>query len=485
MSTRICVSVAEESTADAIDRMVDLAPVADLFEIRGDAMEEVDLLTLLRARVKPLLFCCRPRRLGGRHPGDESRRHLLLMEAARRGVDYVDLEDDSPFDDVAEEKAGRGLVVSHHDFDGMPDDLDSIYQRICARSADIAKIAVTPRGFGDVVRLVEFAIEVASSGGTPLVPIAMGPYGLLTRILAGRWKSPFTYAAPRTGSETAPGQVPADVLGELYRAREISAATRVYGLVGNDVSQSPSPAIHNRAFAAAGLDAVYVPFCAEALAPFLDAVPVLHLAGFAITRPFKRTVVSALQDVDGAAAAAGSVNTVVVEHGRLRGLSTDGTGVVEPLKQHTSLARKSVIVLGAGGAARAAAFALLKEGAYVKVLARKPAEALAVARELDCGSGTLGSLPQLTWDVIVNATPVGSGPLAKESLVPAEAHRPGSVVLDMVYEPAETRLLREARAAGCAVVTGREMLVAQAIPQFESWTGQRAPVEVMRQAVDA
>jgi 3-dehydroquinate dehydratase/shikimate dehydrogenase len=482
VTTRICVSLAEETTAAVIDRMVDLAPVADLFEVRGDLLAEVDLLTILRARTRPLLFTCRPGWAGGRWAGDEDRRRLTLLEAVRRGYDYVDVELESRMLDVAIEKSGNGLVVSHHDFEGTPEDLRPLYDAMCDHGADIVKIAVTPRGFADVARLVAFADAVADGGGVPLVPVAMGPLGVLTRILAGRFKAPFTYASAALGEETAPGQITASQLANVYHVRHVDRDTRVYGLLGIDVLGSLSPALHNRAFEAESVDAVYVPLQSEALGPFLDALPVLRLSGFSVTRPYKHEIVGHLPRLDETAALSGSVNTVVLDSEGARGLSTDGDGVLQPLRRHLALERKSVIILGAGGAARAAALALVRAGAYVKVLARQAAQAVAVARDVDCGSGVLSTLPQLAWDVIINATPVGSGGMSGETLVPASLHRPGSIVFDMVYEPMETRLLREAQAAGCTVIGGLEMLLAQAAGQLEAWTGRPAPHEAMKAA---
>jgi 3-dehydroquinate dehydratase/shikimate dehydrogenase len=482
VTTRICVSLAEETTAAVIDRMVDLSPVADLFEIRGDLLAEVDLLTLLRARTRPLVFTCRPAWAGGRWQGDEDRRRLTLLEAVRRGYDYVDVELESRFLDVAIEKSGSGLIVSHHDFEGTPDGLRELYDAMCDHGADIVKLAVTPRGFADVVRVVALAEEVAAEGGTPLVAIAMGPLGVLTRILGGRWKAPFTYAAAAAGEETAPGQLTAAQLANVYHVRHVQPDTRVYGILGSDVQGSLSPSIHNRAFEAEGLDAVYVPLQSEALQPFLDALPLLRLSGFGVTRPYKHEIVARLGEVEESAALAGSVNTVVREGDTLRGLSTDGDGVLAPLLRHGPLERKSVLVLGAGGAARAAALAQVRAGAFGKVLARKAPQAVAVATDVDCGSGTLATLPQLAWDILINATPVGSGAQAGDTLVPAALHRRGSIVFDMVYDPMETRLLREAQAAGCTVIGGLEMLVSQAYAQFEALTGRKAPQEAMKAA---
>jgi shikimate dehydrogenase len=250
------------------------------------------------------------------------------------------------------------------------------------------------------------------------------------------------------------------------------------------VLRSLSPAIHNRAFAERGLDAVYVPLQSESLPAFLDALPDLDLSGFSVTRPWKSDILPHLapDHVEPTAARAGSVNTVVVREGRLVGSSTAGDGVLGPLRHHLVVSGRPVTLVGAGGAARAAAFALVEVGARVRVLARRPEQAAAVAADVGCDHGPLSALDDEAWDVLINATPVGSGACPGEMPVPEASLRSGGVVFDMVYEPRDTPLLQAARAAGCRSVDGVEMLVAQAVGQFEAWTGVPAPVEAMTEA---
>lgn len=271
-------------------------------------------------------------------------------------------------------------------------------------------------------------------------------------------------------------------MADLYRVRNVTADTKVYGVLGRDVERSLSPVLHNRALEARGLDAVYVPLPAEALPPFLEALPALGLSGFSVTQPYKVDILPYLQEAEEPAALCGSVNTVVVHDGMLRGSTTDGTGVLVPLKKKIDVKGRNVVILGAGGAARAAALALTRKGAHVTVLARDLDKAEEVAAALGCGSGALHEAALFPWDILINATPVGSGKTANQTPLPAELHRAGSVVLDMIYDPLETRLLREARAAGCRTIDGLQMLLAQAVAQFETWTGLEAPVNVMKSA---
>jgi len=478
--TQICVSLTEETTAGVIDRMADLSGIADLFEIRGDMVVDLDLLTILRAKTRPLLFSCRPAAEGGRWTDTDTRRRMALLEAVKRGFEYVDVEFRSDFMDVVIEKSGHGLVISYHDLEGTPEDLDGLYFRMCARGADVVKIAVTPRSIADVGRLVEFARQAARGGGKPLIALALGPMGLMTRILAGRYGAPFTYAAAAPGAEAAPGQIPADVMAGLYRVRSVTDKTRVYGVLGRDVTRSLSPILHNRAFEARQLDAVYVPIQSDSLAPFIAVLPALGLSGFSVTQPFKVEILPYLDEVEEAAALCGSVNTVVVDDGTLRGSTTDTIGVLAPLRKRIDLKGRRIVVVGAGGAARAAALALHRKGCQVTVVARDAARASEVASAVGCAYATLSQLSRHQWDVLINATPVGSVSSLGETPVPAALHRPGTVAFDMVYDPLETRFLQDAQAAGCTIVDGLEMLLAQAIGQFETWTGLEAPADVMR-----
>lgn len=484
--TRIAASLTEETTESVVSRMAELAPVTDLFEVRADFVRDLDLDLLLRERPRPVLFTCRPESEGGRWPDrDDQARRRLLSEAASRGFDLVDVEARSGFADVIASLAGRGLVLSWHDFEGTPEDLDGIWTSLAARQPDVVKIAVTARSVADLGRLLAFAARHRGPRGPRLVALAMGPLGTASRILGGRYGAPFTFASAEAGREAAPGQLPVRVLGETYRVRSITPSTRVYGLVGSDVLRSLSPAIQNRAFAERGVDAVYVPVPAESLPAFLEALPGLGLDGFSVTRPYKTDILPHLDSVTPNAAEAGSANTVTIQDGRLVGFSTDGDGVLVPLRRRVDPVGRRVAIVGAGGAARAAALALVRAGAQVTVLARRSEQADEVAAATGCASRGLDELSALDWDVLVNATPLGSGACPGRSPV-AESHlRPGAIVFDMVYEPRATPLLAAARARGCVTIEGVEMLVAQAVGQFEAWTGLEAPVEAMTDAAVA
>jgi 3-dehydroquinate dehydratase/shikimate dehydrogenase len=478
----LCITLAERLTVDVIDRMSDLSGLADMFEIRGDLISDIDLLTVLRVRTKPLIFTARSASEGGKMRDDDPRRRALLHEAVRRGYDYVDVEYRSGFFDIMTEKAGKGLIVSFHDMTGTPQDLEGLYEGMAKTGADVVKIAVSPRSMSDVGRLMELARRHAGQS-PPLVAIALGPLGAVSRITGPKYGSPFVYASAGKGQEAAAGQIPAEEMDTVYNVKNINAQTKVYGLVGGDVLWSLSPAIHNRGFTEIGQDAVFVPLQSESLPAFFQAFPHLGLSGFSVTRPYKVEMVGRMQAVDATVALCGSVNTVTVhDSGQLHGTSTDGLGVVAPLRKRGEIKGKSVMILGAGGAARGAAAALEERGAQVRILARNREKAVQVGTEVGCAAGDLNVLLNSQWDILINATPVGGGSLAEQTLVPKALLKSGATVFDMVYDPLETRLLREASEAGCTAIGGFEMLLAQAAAQFEVWTGNEAPVDAMRSA---
>jgi 3-dehydroquinate dehydratase/shikimate dehydrogenase len=485
-AVKVCVVLTETTTAAMAARMAELAPIADLFEVRADYVRDLDLQALLRARTRPILFTYRVESEGGRIPdADAQSRRAVLLEAARLGFDLVDVEARAGFDDVIAARSKGGLVLSWHDVSGTPDDLEAVYERMAAQGPEIVKIVVTARSVRDLGRLVGFAARHGQGRGPRLVALAMGPYGVASRILAGRLGAPFTFASTAAGRESAAGQLTARTLDAVYRVRSIGPQTRVYGLLGSDVLRSLSPAIQNRAFAERGIDAVYVPLQAESLDAFLEALPALGVSGFSVTRPYKGEILARLDSVTPNAAESGSANTVLAEDGRLVGMSTDGDGVLLPLRRRLDPSGCRVLVLGAGGAARAAAFALVRAGARLTIAARRAEQAREAAAATGAQACSLEEARHLAYDVLLNATPLGSGAFPGESPLPPAALRPGSVVFDMVYEPRETPLLAAARAKGCTTIDGVEMLVAQAVGQFEAWTGERAPVEAMTEAAVA
>ncbi len=430
-------------------------------ELRVDGIARPDLDELRdvgRALGKPLLLTCRSAREGGAFSGAEEDRLAILDRAIARGFEYVDVEIDSLASPLPKRSDTR-LVLSHHDFQSLPPDLDGKIARALALGADVVKIAARVSSLADSLRLAR-AGDTVRKAGKGYVPVPLGPSGTSGRILASRLGADFTYAPLAASKATGPGQVPVDELLDLFRFRNVSGSTAIYGIVGERALETLSPAMHNRLFARLGKDAVYVPFQEKDLPSFVSAARELGVSGLSVTIPFKEAILEHLDEVDDLAARIGAVNTVVVRDGAWKGYNTDRDGVLEPLRKLVKLRGKRAVVVGAGGAARAAAHALVEEEASVLVLARNEARASALAASLGCESGPLGRLASERWDLLVNATPVSP---------PVDSILPASVVFDMVTVPEETELIRKAREAGASTVTGLEMLAAQAVPQAKLW----------------
>jgi 3-dehydroquinate dehydratase/shikimate dehydrogenase len=306
----------------------------------------------------------------------------------------------------------------------------------------------------------------------------MGPAGLVTRLHPAAFGSCWTYAG-----DAAPGQVSAAQLLSVYRVRHTTPQTALFGVTGRPLAHSASPAMHNAAFAALGLDAVYVPFETSDAGDVLEIARALRVKGLSVTAPLKGALRHAADRVDDIAKATGAVNTLGFGRDGLEGRNFDVDGFLEPLRRRdTRLEGAHAVVLGAGGAARSAVFALKREGADVQVAARRHGEAVALARDLDVGVAPWP--PPSGWDLLVNATPVGTWPAADASPMPDEALR-GGLVYDLVYNPRQTALLTHARREGIEGIGGLEMLVAQAQRQCEWWTGHRPDGETMTRAAIA
>jgi 3-dehydroquinate dehydratase/shikimate dehydrogenase len=478
--TVLCVTVTAPTTAE-LRRRRDEVIGADMVELRVDAVSDPDVAGALEGRRLPAIVTCRPEWEGGHFRGPEEKRRAILREALDLGAEYVDVEWRANFDDLISSTAGRRVVLSNHDFDGVPSDLTARAAAMRATGAAVIKLAVRTTRLCDCLPLLDLGRIAQGGQGRQgdLVVIGMGECGLATRVLPAKFGSRWTYA----GLERHVGQATPEELLELYRFRSVTAATDVYGLVGLPVSHSVSPAMHNAAFGSAGLDAVYLPFPAADAADFMTFARAIKLRGASVTIPYKVALHDLVDDVDALASRVGAVNTVRAAGGRWAGRNTDAAAFLRPLRERVALADARVAVLGAGGSARAVLTALSDSGARVSVHARNRARAVEIATPAGAAVGPLPPAPG-SWDVLVNCTPVGMYPGAAASPVDdaALSGPPGRLVYDLIYNPANTKLLCAAAGAGCGTIGGLEMLVGQAVEQFEWWTGVKAPADVMRQA---
>ncbi|MBM4043329.1 MAG: shikimate dehydrogenase, partial [Planctomycetes bacterium] len=471
--TLLCVSLTTETAEQTLAALHAPSRAFDVAEVRLDYVRDPDVRRLLEGRPCPVIITCRPVREGGRWAGDEGQRIELLEEADRLGADFVDVELEAL---PRFRRQGRArIIVSYHNFQETPAEIEAIASRMEHAEADIVKVATHARSLLDNLA----AFRVLRAARKPTIAVMMGEHGHVSRVLGPKFGAFLVYAAPEAGREAAPGQVPVRDMLDLYGFRRIGPATRVHGVIANPVAHSMSPAIHNAAFRECGVDAVYLPFRVDDPAGFIPAFRELPVEGYSVTIPHKQAVIPLLDEVQPLARRIGAVNTIVRRDGRLCGSNADWSAAVKAiesgLQEGEALEGKTVLLLGAGGAARAMAFGLAERGASVAIANRTHDRAVRLAAEVGCEAIPLSSVGSVAYDILVNGTSLGMHPGVEETPLHASLLRREALVFDSVYNPLETRLLREARAAGCRTVNGLEMFVNQAVEQFELWTRLPAP----------
>ncbi len=263
----------------------------------------------------------------------------------------------------------------------------------------------------------------------------------------------------------------------------IDAKTFLYGVIGDPVLHSLSPVMHNTAFAAIGYNGVYLAFGVKDVAAAISGVRGLGIRGLSVTIPHKLTVMKHLDEIDDKAVRIGAVNTIINNDGKLFGYNSDCLGATNALLEKTDIKDKQVILVGAGGAARAIGFGILSEGGKLTIVNILEDEGKQLAKDLNVDYYHLSEHKKLDCQILINATPVGMSPDTDAMPIEKEFLREDMVVMDVVYNPLETRLLKEAKNIGCITVDGVSMFVYQGVSQFESWTGKKAPVDVMRKVV--
>ncbi len=477
----IIVSVTGPHIQDAIRQVRASARYADLFEFRFDMMSDPDIPRLISSTRKPAVATCRPLWEGGRYSGSERKRMEILEAAAASGAAYLDLELAVAREAIPRFRRAKvtpGIICSHHLFWPRRFSVQRIYRQLSETGADVLKLAYAARDAGDITRAAEF-LSLTRQGKKRGIAVAMGPHGEPTRVLYKKFGGWATYASPAGGEESAPGQIPAELLKRLYRADRLTRRARVFGLVGNPLSQSKGIYVHNHILR--NEDAVYCRFLVEHLGHFMKEVaPLLH--GFSVTIPFKETIIGHLSDVDRAARPIKAVNTVVRRRGGFWGTNSDAPGALDAIERRGSVCGRTVLVVGAGGTARAIAYEAKRRGASVIIASRNEKKGKRLAREFGLASLPLEGIGRVEFDILVNATPVGMVPETDRSLVPSGLLR-GGVVFDAVYNPPMTKLLREAGASGATIVGGTEMFLNQAAIQSRLFTGRVPNLRAMRRVL--
>jgi 3-dehydroquinate dehydratase / shikimate dehydrogenase len=485
---RVCVVVTGTDPTQLLDKAETLVRDNPFLEFRLDYLPRPGLaLPKIKSffEVYPhavVIATCRRLPGGGKFRGTVASQLDLLSKAAAAGCQLVDVELQSAAKckpELQKLRTRAALILSFHDFHATKK-LDETLAKMQHYPADFYKVVSTATTLYDNVTMMKFLEK--ESDRHALVGLCMGEQGLISRVLGVRAGSAFTFAAVSPGEKTAPGQVTAQDLRNVYRIEQVDVATRVYGVAGDPVSHSLSPIIMNTAFRRENVNAVYLALHAKTLKDLLACVRDIPIHGLSITMPYKEAILPHLDNTDSHTTKIGACNTVVrAQDGKLYGFNTDTAGVVRPLEQRIALEGARILVLGAGGAARAAVFGLKERGCEVFILNRTPAPAQKLARQAKARTIKRADLKKLSFDVIVNATPVGMSNTRESPLNENEIN--AKYVFDMVYDPPETRFLKAAKARGAQIIPGIEMFVHQAARQFEIWTGKPAPWDDMLRVV--
>lgn len=473
-----------------------------LIPIKISTLFTFSALLLLLIYSINLSFLCR-----GKYSGEEAPRLAALKFAAALGAAYVDIELKAAnvfFASKSTVETPTRFIISSHDYEGTAseEDLNALVERIRTAGADIVKFATTATDISDAARVLR-VLQRAVAAGQPTIALAMTERGQITRILAPKYGGFLTFGALSPERQSAPGQPTLAQLRDLFRLKEQHPGTKVFGVIGNPISHSKSPAIHNAALSQVGYDGVYVPLLVDNMETFLNTFNSPDWAGFSVTIPHKEAALRGATEADPVALAIGAANTLVRQpDGGLKAYNSDWSAAIAAIErglggngelappEKSPLNGKSVVVLGAGGAGRALAFGAAVQGATVIIANRSVERAQELAEALRAlgyeargvGIDQVASGAVL-GNVLVNTTSVGMHPNGDDTPVPAAALSGYELVFDAVYTPLHTRLLTEAAAAGCAVVTGENMFVGQAAIQFKLFTGEDAPVELMRKVV--
>jgi 3-dehydroquinate dehydratase / shikimate dehydrogenase len=486
---KVCLVLSGESIEDMLVTAESMARDNPFVEFRFDYLKRpIAALPKVRRFLEThqyvtALATCRRAGNGGKFKGSLAAQLDVLTKANAAGCQIIDIELESALKSKPEALArlrGRaGLILSFHDFRATRN-LEKTLEKMLKIPADFYKIVSTATTLSDNVAMMKFLQTEGEKHA--LIGLCMGEQGIISRMLSVRAGSVFTFGAVSEDQKTAPGQISAQQLRDIYRIDQVDAATRIYGVAGDPIEHSLSPVIMNTALRRENVNGVYLALHAKTLKDLVYCLREIPLHGLSITMPYKQAILEYLDNTDIHTSKIGACNTVVRgQEGKLYGFNTDTAGVVRPLEQRLPLESAKVLVLGAGGAARAAVFGVRERGAEVWILNRSAAKAKKLARQAKARTIKRTDLRKIGFDVIVNATPVGMGNVRECPLRDDEIQ--ARVVFDMVYDPVETHLLQVARAKGFAVIPGVEMFVHQAARQFEIWTGKPAPAGDMLRAV--
>ena len=459
---------------------------AELVELRLDYIRRpVNLKRLLKDSPCPIVATCRRPEDGGKWMKSESDRVMLLRTAIADGADYVDLEME-----IAEQiprYKDTQRIISYHNFDETPSNLEEIHHQMTELDPDIIKIATMANNPMDNVT----ALRLCRDSEIPTIAFCMGEMGVTSRLLCGKFGAPFTYATFSSDRKLAPGMLTFEEMRDYFQYDSITKDTKILGVIADPVAHSLSPVVHNSCIRKNKLDYLYLPFRVprEYLEQFINVCPELDIAGLSVTIPHKENVIKLINALDDNVAGIRAANTLVFKTPNVYGYNTDCSAAVESVaktleeRKDVQLEAARVLILGAGGVARAIAFGLKRAKANITISARDYRKADALATALDCEPLDWPGRGTFECDVLVNCTPVGMYPEMDVTPFDAEWFDKKTVVFDTVYNPEQTLFIKQARKAECTTITGVDMFVRQAAKQFKLFTGEKADMKLIRYEV--
>ncbi|MBI4712685.1 MAG: shikimate dehydrogenase [Planctomycetes bacterium] len=488
----ICIAISGQRMSELNRNLKAAVVLADIVEIRADGVRDFSLSRLPSSLKCPVIFTCRSKTQGGRFNGSESMRLNLIQQAIDSNrFDYVDVDIG---DRIRRPQSHTKIILSHHNFHNTPNNLVAVYRRLAAKGPDAVKIVTYARGIEDNLKI--FRLTGYASGRIPLIVFCMGQAGLISRVLYKKFGFFLTYAAldgalepvrdgapaksgrqtvtgsypdSHRGKGTAPGQIPFSELKYMYCADQLNKNTAVYGLLGYPLGHSVSPLLFNYRFREKRMNAVYLPFATERLVALPQIIRKLNIRGLSVTIPHKTAIIRYLDKLEPEAKTIGAVNTAYKRAKQLIGANTDYYGIRQSLKDIPCSCGINALVLGAGGAARAVVYALRQSGIPVTVASRNRRQGRQLAARFGCEYLHWSDLNRRNLErisLLVNATPVGMFPDINKSPLKASLLNKWMTIFDTVYNPSETRLLKDARRRGCRTVSGLEMFIHQADSQF-------------------
>ncbi|MBR9698906.1 shikimate dehydrogenase [Candidatus Woesearchaeota archaeon] len=471
----ICCSIAARTKEHLLDEMSHIKFNASLVEVRMDSLMDAkpeDIKEIIAKKRKPVILACK---------GVEKKICLgLLKKGMEEGAEYIDLDLDygeKTIKEFIKTKKDTKIIVSYHNNENVPENIQEIYEKIKKLKPDIIKIACTAVSLSDNIIILDL-LKKSKADNIDMIAHCMGPKGQLSRILNVPFGSFLTYGY--LNQPTAPGQISCDYLKKVYRVDRLKPGVNIYGLIGNPISASRSYIVHNLAFKEHELNAVYINVELKDLKE-LDLLKHLF-SGLSVTMPFKESILTYLDHVDDRAAKIGAVNTVVIKQGKLFGYNTDWTAALDTIQEKIQIQDKNVVLIGAGGAAKAIAFGIWKKRGRLTIINRTEANGKKLASSLHV---SLKKINEIDWekvDLLINATPIGMAPRVHDSPVPRNVLR-NMVVFDTIYNPLITKLLNDAERNRCPIVTGIKMFINQAAQQFEFWTRKKPDKELMEESV--